>query len=356
MIIFYHWGCSEPVGPKLPIEPRELVWEVDTLYAVEFGEPTLQTAMGAIWASSPNNVYIVGHNTALGGLNGSESGKGYHFDGERWENLPLRGRKTLNDITGFSPNNIIAAGERRHENPDPPPTSISTPLIMNYDGSQWTEQSIEAGIRINTITGTSLSNVWAGGGEYVWRYDGTSWRELKIPIQIPDRAGGPGVNGLAIHPNTNDLYILCRIVESDIVRTTRYFLKYSNGEFVVIDSAVTQSSIIEIKWGYRDLWFSPTGNLYSAGHGVFLWNGMDWERIFDRETGLTSIYGTHDSNIFVVGNFGKVYHFNGIEWYSFDEFRDDNVLYTDVWTDGESVFVVGYTLSYPMKTIVLRGK
>lgn len=343
VLIFLMLSCTSPVEPIRIIDPRELVWEVDTMYHVAFGQPTLQTAMSAIWASSPSDVYIVGYNSWT-------SGKGYHFDGEKWEMLPLYGRITFRDILGFSPNNIFTVGRRRSDN-----QNSSNALVLQYNGNTWQEHNLSDALELQAIGANSPHNIWAGGwGSSIWNYNGTTWKTEQLPVSVPVE-NHLGLNSIAVN-RQGVVYANLYYYENEYARWTRYLVKRDQNGWSVIDTGIIEPGRHDIKWGYNDLWFSPEGTLYSVGHGVFRWNGMEWERIFDRESGFISIYGTHDSNIFVVGNFGKVYHFNGIEWYSFDEFRADDVLFTDVWTAGEEVFVVGYTLSFPMKTIVLRGK
>ncbi len=347
LLIFLVLSCTSPVEPIRIIEPRELVWEVDTIYAVEFGEPTLQTWMSAIWASGPYDVYIVGHNTAVIGGN---SGKGYHFDGESWKNLPLYGRITLNDITGFSTDNILTVGYRWSDN-----QNSSRALALQYNGNTWQEHNLSDALELQAIGANSPDNIWAGGwGISIWNYNGTTWKNEQLPVSVPVE-DHLGLNSIAVN-RQGIVYANLYYYENEYARMTRFLINRDKHGWGVIDTAITEPGRHDIKWGYSDLWFSPGGTLYSVGHGVFRWNGASWERIFEGETGLSGIYGTHDSNIFVVGNFGKVYHFNGSEWYSFDEFRDDNIVFGDVWTDGEHVFIVGRTVSFPIKTVVLRGK
>jgi hypothetical protein len=65
--------------------------------------------------------------------------------------------------------------------------------------------------------------------------------------------------------------------------------------------------------------------------------------------------GTSDENMFAVGDFGNVFHYNGVDWYQYRELKDFGVVYSGVWTDGKEVFVVGYTHDGG-KTIILHGK
>ncbi|MDL1891917.1 hypothetical protein FBQ87_03365 [Sphingobacteriales bacterium CHB3] len=65
--------------------------------------------------------------------------------------------------------------------------------------------------------------------------------------------------------------------------------------------------------------------------------------------------------MFVAGNAGplfagRVYHYNGSDWFEYPQLRLSDVSFQAVWTDGTETFVVGTTSGFPMKTVVLHGK
>ncbi|MBI3788983.1 MAG: hypothetical protein HY276_12105 [Ignavibacteriales bacterium] len=76
----------------------------------------------------------------------------------------------------------------------------------------------------------------------------------------------------------------------------------------------------------------------------------------DHPSFLPRIAGTSDENIFVVGHRGTVLHYNGRDWYQFNQFATPDMVLWGVWTDGKEVFVVGFTASVPQKTLILHGK
>jgi hypothetical protein len=71
------------------------------------------------------------------------------------------------------------------------------------------------------------------------------------------------------------------------------------------------------------------------------------------------IHGTDDNYIFVVGRSnvepypGAIYHYNGNDWFNFQNLNIPGFVYAEVWTDGREAFVVGIT---GQKSIVLHGK
>jgi hypothetical protein len=59
--------------------------------------------------------------------------------------------------------------------------------------------------------------------------------------------------------------------------------------------------------------------------------------------------------MFAVGDFGNVFHYNGIDWFQYEGLKDLNVVYSGIWTNGKEAFIVGYT-NDGGKTVILHGK
>jgi len=155
--------------------------------------------------------------------------------------------------------------------------------------------------------------------------------------------------------SSGEIFAIGSTGESSSVKTTHYFFRRRSGNWSVVDSFVIQPGRIENKWGYADLWASPSGTLYSCGVGVHRWNGTNWTMLFDHPNFLSRLTGTSDHNIFVVGHFGTVLHYNGTDWFQFKDMDNLGVVYSGVWTDGKEAFIVGYT-NDGGKTLILHGK
>ena len=95
----------------------EYVWTIDTITS----PGSMQTTMRDVWGSSPNDVYVVGHNE-LGTY------KMFHCDGHSWQRVMLAASEggqishpfALSAVSGFSSNDINAVGQRLDLNPTPP--------------------------------------------------------------------------------------------------------------------------------------------------------------------------------------------------------------------------------------------
>jgi hypothetical protein len=343
-------NCSHSTGPN---DPRQYEWKIDTLrYKSSF-----QTMMTSIWGSSTKDVWAVGHNS-------DGPGKMYRWDGIGWNDVKvgvleggtIEGAIGLLDITGFSNNDIWVVGEKSHSKPLPPYETTYTILIIHYDGRKWKEINLENYGILSVIWGNSPSDIYIGGTDQIWRYNGQNWSRdsLMLPPPFPGRKYT--IYSIAVFPNGN-IYAIAGINRQSPYRDAYYFLNRKDTAWVVVDSAVMEYDNNELKWGYKSLWASPGGNLYSAGFGVFIWQNNKWIKILDTwPEPMYKIYGTADNNIFVVGEHGYVYHYNGNDWYQFKQFYDTKVGYRGIWTDGKEVFITGYTYESPNKTVVLRGK
>jgi hypothetical protein len=122
---------------------RDYTWTIDTLSY----PGSMQTLMRDIWASSPTNVYVVGHNDQPG------PGTMFRYDGKSWKTTrfhvadggTVSGPVSLSAIYGFGPNDIYAVGERIYDNPNPPYGFLDSSLIIHYDGVKWEDVKLKMG-------------------------------------------------------------------------------------------------------------------------------------------------------------------------------------------------------------------
>ncbi len=351
ILFLFLLACKDnPIDPIK--DPRTYTWTIDTLaYPGSF-----QTAMRDIWGSSPSNVYVVGDNSF------SEATM-YHFDGKSWKTVgfhvleggAISGALSLSAIHGFGPNNIYAVGQRIYSNPNRPPNFLDSSLIIHFDGRQWREQRVENGRFLRTIWGSSPSMLWAGGRTHtVFQYDGTKWKRDSLPVFV--QTDGFFLVEAFEGTAAGDVYAIGNTHHNSTATTIHYFFRRQLGQWVTVDSFFVGPGRLEQKWGKADLWMSPSGTLYSCGTGVHRWNGLSWEMLFDHPNFLSRITGTSDNNIVVVGHLGTVLHFNGRDWFQYRQFADPNNVLWGVWADNREVFVVGFTATYPQKTIILHGK
>ncbi len=343
MVLIEVYACKDKgIEPTPTKSPRDYTWIADT---ISYRGSYIQTEMLSIWGSSPNDVYGVGFNNAF------ENVLMWHYDGKNWSDvkLDLFGLHPgeLFGVYGFVSNNVYAVGVQGFSN------NTDSSLIIHYDGSSWSEVNIIKSSRwLNDIYGSSPNDIWAcGWGGVIYHYDGIKWN--KDSIYNPQR---DEFQLESIAESKNTVYVIGEKHDNILAKDTYYFFKKAIQSWQTLDSFVVAPGQTTFKFGTR-LWANSEGNLYSSSDGVFKWNGSSWNNIYVSSIALPRIFGTSEQNIFVVGNYGIVLHFNGVDWYQFQQLKNENVAYSGVWTDGKEAFICGFTTdSYPMKTIVWHGK
>ncbi|MGA3286916.1 MAG: hypothetical protein ABSD46_05800 [Bacteroidota bacterium] len=331
--------------------PREYVWTVDTLAY----PGSMQTNMLDIWASSPSDVYVVGHNER-------GFGKMYHSDGIRWADVKLstaqggaiQGAIDLSGIFGFNTNDIYAVGEHLYSNPFPPPNLLSTSLVIHFDGTTWNEISPSDSNLIETVWGNNGA-IWCGGFKgIIYNYSSGVWNRDSLKIMR-----GPqwfsAINSLS-GLKSGKMYALANAQQNGSFDQTFYFLTRETGNWSVVDTFVYGSASPVDKWGINKIWVSPTNRVFSLGPDLYEWNGAAWQTIKHPDNSfLQAIYATGDNNIFVGGTYGTLIHYNGTDWYSYDQFKTMDVHFKGIWANEKEVFAIGYTTG-GNKTLVFHGR
>lgn len=123
-------------------------------------------------------------------------------------------------------------------------------------------------------------------------YDGNEWQPMTTPTRMPIWS----IWG----PDPNHIYA---------VGGSGTILFYDGKQWSSMDSGTRQ-------WLYS-IWGTDNQTIFAAGAGVILkYNGSSWTHMMigdDRKTFFT-IYGNNDHDIYAAGDFGKIYHYNGIGW------------------------------------------
>jgi hypothetical protein len=306
--------------------------------------------MSKLWASSPNDVYAIGHCS-------SPEGQLYHYDGNSWTHLNLFQYTgvpySIYGIFGFSLDDVYIVGKWN----DPLPPNNDNSFIIHFNGSTWDKIDIPHRARLNGIWGSAPNDLWVGGNDGTMiHYDGNAWDIDSLPH--------PGYPDLEFNLYANHI----RGESKDKIRASSYSVFagantlyhtfiYSNGEWAIEDSSW------QWELSARGFWVSPEGNWYKGTNkGLFKLQGSTWNPMMSEEMLIFGIHGTSDNNIFVCGQIYDTYyvkHFNGSDWFTYDALirRDDEQVYRDIFTINGEVFVAGYTIgAWPQKSIILHGK
>ena len=347
-ILSSQFACHKSVDPSVPKNPRDYTWTADTFYT----SYTLQTMLTRVWGNSSKNVYLTGRT--------STNALMYRYDGSIWNPIILPdpqpgARFEFSQMFGFSAGDLYAVGAEYYYNASPPPNYLDSSLVLHFNGATWTQIALpRRELYLNKIWGNDPSNLWVSDGKSLWRFDGFTWVKDTLPIPTPSGSFF-GIDGLTGN-TSGDVYVTFLLLPvAAEARELYYFLHRKSIGWEVLDSAVVEPGNVQRKWGYYDLWTSPSGTMYSISNIVFRWQNGSWQKMLETSTDLAMIRGTSDQNIFVTAAFGTLLHFNGIDWFQFSELQNGSPHYLGIWTDGQEAFVAG-TLNGGSKTIVLHGK
>jgi len=351
LLVFIALSCKDtPPEPPVHKDPRTYTWTVDTLSY----PGSVQTIMTGIWGSSPSNLYVVGHNDQARGLM-------WHFDGTSWSPVrltvidggPITGSISLSAIRGFAANDVFAVGARFVQHVGS--TELSdTSLAIHFDGNQWRDISPVSGKYLHEVWGRSANDLWVGGVKSTFFHRSSSgWTRDTLPIGVPP---GASLQLTSIIGDPSSTFAFGLTTQSNPIRFTYSFFGRFGQSWSLVDTfVIDQPGSIDM-WGSAG-WVSPSGQLYSYSPGVFRWQGNQWVPFLMNSFAFRGMAGISEQNVFLVGDFGKVYHYNGSDWFQFQNLSDENVVYTGVWFDGKEVFIVGYTASSsPNKTVIVHGR
>ena len=244
-----------------------------------------------------------------------------HWDGEKWEleRVPYVDEKgnvwitPIYSIFAFSANDIWFEGG------------------IHWNGSKFIslKMNINFPSHVNKIWGTSSSDLYIVGNDgLIAHYDGKEWTRIASGMNLKiqdiygagnDKNGTPIVCAIASNPFTADGNAVIEI------KKTGAFFQPNGG----------------LPYSLTGIW-SPNGKRwYLSGDGIYRNYGFskNWQAIKDVPAIYSeAIRGTAYNNIFVVGHFGLLLHWNGYSW---KDFTDKNVVYYGLAVKGNTIVAVG---------------
>ncbi|MDA3860614.1 MAG: hypothetical protein PF445_05260 [Melioribacteraceae bacterium] len=349
-------SCDKSTNPQTRKSVRDYTWTIDTL---NLPDP-FQNKMRSMYAANADDIYLVGHNST-----GDPNGCMWHYNGSEWSTVKLReklGGFQLNSIHGSSSNNVWAVGSKQSHGDD-----FKKSFIAQYDGAEWKEHlaktpngMFDAPIskhEIYSVFAESETEVWAcGAGGLVYHYDGNSWAidTLKMSLKEDEKLLATDI---VIY--NSEILLLGRKYNSGEAWGTYYFLKKQDDKWEIIDSLV--QNVIggnTYKWGIGNFHKSVSNKLYSCGSGgVFEYSRNNWSNIFNSETSITNIDVKKNNEMIIVGTFGLIYHYDGIDWKKITAINNNDISYTGITAYEDEAFIIGYHYyGFPQQTIVLHGK
>ena len=123
-----------------------------------FGERLSKWSIGKIWATTPDDVWLINR---YGGLS--------HFDGQDWIDVDPENRSPAIAIWGAATDDVrLLRGDGS---------------LRHFDGNSWRKESLPQGTKLlNSLWGSSRSDVWAVGQDgQILRYNGHIWNRVESP-------------------------------------------------------------------------------------------------------------------------------------------------------------------------------
>ena len=143
------------------------------------------------------------------------------------------------------------------------------------------------------------------------------------------------------------------------MKTKRFFCPVSSF-FVQGDKKIlkiTDRKVDSVSWN-RDIplysaWTVNENFLYVCGEGAYENKFGVWNEISLYPVGTNSIRGNDINDIFIVGDFGAIFHFNGVGWQMLS--TPSNKGYSKVYVKGDIVAISGNYLGQGLIEIGRRN-
>lgn len=340
--LFIFIGCSlfDDDSPK---DPRDYTWSIDTLTHPD--HTNYQLSMREMWASSADDIYLVGHSS-------SANGAMWHYNGKSWSVVPIikmfggtvnNTSHSLNDIFGFSKHDVWAVGGK---------SGNKRAFVIHYNGIEWKEITPPDTSQLMSVGGGDNGEIWVGPyGGGIFNYNGTEWVDGKINFT--------GTHG--VHSYGQDF------VYRENYPPYMVYLNKEHGPRQFIEKQLYKNT--DNNWNFimnRDIyditgpWISEEGIVYIGGFEVRKIIGNTAEIIGELppEYGTSQLYGIRDDYIFgcgryLRGNLGNIVFFDGNEWTMLLDENIENIFFTDIWANEEIVIALGNKNG---ETFILKGE
>lgn len=343
-VSFLGLPTCEHATPPLAVRPdttsHEFVWQIDTL-----GDGN-SSVLNDVFIIDENNVWAAGE-IYVKDATGQFVYPPYnavHWNGSKWSmvKIPVRdyGGFTssfpLKAVFGFAANDVWFASDAD---------------LIHWNGSNWipaafvmTDLSFNG--QVLKMWGTSGSNLYlVGRNGAIYHYNGSNWQKLAsgTPVDIQDIWG-------AVDGKTGQPTILA------VASLTNY--GRGLGLLQIQGTAVSKVDTTGLRIALSSVWFSPRQVFYVVGDGVFTKRDLaDTRWQLDQTQPLIyrrKIRGNAWNDLFIVGDFGLVSHYNGSTWkhYTGNGLPTFFGLWSSVAVKGNTMVAVG---EIDDRAIILRG-
>jgi hypothetical protein len=298
------------IAKTLSPTSHNITWHIDTL-----GQPG--NFLYDVWGLDEYNIYAIGAAVMPEGVTSV-----IKWDGTKWNyhSWPEGGAKGL---YGFSNDDIWIVGDWANRG-----------FIGHFNGIGWTEYRDDYFLAngdtvypLYSLWGSSPDNLWAVGDKgTIVHWDGSEWRKDQSPTNLIlyNVWGTSSDNIYAIHISLSQQSLLIHFDGNNWIDITN---QLPTGER-----------------NFTSLWFDRGETGYIVGNNVLYYNGVVFNRIeINQDKFLLRVRGRNSADVFTVGQKGRVYHFNGVNWTTYPELFDETpgMELRGVYVTETTVFAVG---------------
>jgi len=306
---------------------HNFTWQTFTFGETGAGSSTLYD----VAIIDENNIWAVGEiymNDSLGNPD-PNAYNAIRWDGSQWKLYKLQFYTFCGQsYTGSYPAKAIFAIDNNN-------IIISSGSQLTYLNGSVQIKTECVPVSVNKLWGSSSNDLYAvGNNGNIAHYQNSRWTKIESEtnLEFLDIYG-------ATDAKTNELQILAVCTRN---------LPLDKAIYKIDGNTATQISSTPIQWELFSCWFVPNRHYYVVGSGIYekksltdsLWKN---EPLDITHYGTSKIRGNGINDIFVVGAFGEILHFNGANWYSYiNQLGTFSGSYSSLDTKGNLVVITGF--------------
>jgi hypothetical protein len=217
---------------------------------------------------------------------------------------------------------------------------------FHWNGERFSEVSIDPvlyGVGWNKMWGSSAGRLYVVGNNGALAYSdnsGITWRRVESGTSsaINDVFGAVPTSG-------------------QTVWFAAASNRYSSGERKLL--RMSSNGVLDtLAWSpgrrLHTVWYSSLRRIIVGGGGVHMGGPRGWEEVVELPSYYsTRIRGNGQNDVWVVGAFGRVGHFNGVGWRSYAEAALADGTYEGLAVSGGQILAVGQSGN---RAVILRGR
>ncbi len=318
----------------------------------QFGEHSSSVLYDCV-ILSPDNIWCVGEiylNDSLGQPDPHPYGI-VHWDGIEWKVKRITAQNPSGGYSYIIPTGIFAVS----------PTEIwlARGGVYLFNGDSITQaywlvnySGYNGGIFNN---GESASKLWGTSSQDLYtvgvkgalaHYNGTNWQKIESGTTT-------NINDVWGYYNQTKNIKSVMLVASNILQTGEYRL-------IAISDNIAKDTL---NWPYnhwlKGIWFkNEYSPAYVCGSGIRVYKRGVWEELNLPNYFTESIRANDINDIFTVGDYGIIMHFNGVSWHIYNDFFPGEYVFTSVAVKNNLVIIVGYDVSGGIggQAVIIRGE